>query len=190
MNENRNKEDEIDKIFASAVNKVQSKIHKLLRNEARKKSIEWNVDVEINPARALSCIVSNICDIKNCKHIELCQSFRQIRDYFFRYGYIVYPYALFWNGLPSPITNNFGFFERDISHVLFVNINCFEKKYKSDPINSALNEAFHEFFHSVLLTFLDDKSLENSINQDDYIKFISRPRFLINYLKIYGKKKL
>jgi len=84
-----------------------------------------------------------------------------------------------------------GFYDARAKNVIFVNVVCFEEENENDPNKSALCVTFHEFFHAILdrIPSMYDLLLHN-INREDFIRFVSRPLFLDNFLKIYGKSKI
>jgi len=175
-----------DKRFTSSLNAVQGYICESLKELAIQKSNEWNVNIDIKPSKVLSCIPSNLCG-KNCERLELCRSYRQIRNFFLRYGYIVYPYTLYGDGLPLTIYQNFGFFDTEVPNVLFVNVVFFKHQYR-DTIFSGLNIAFHEFLHAIS-NRPEYISIIESINQHDFNIFVLRPRLLDILQKLYGKNE-
>jgi len=189
MNKRTKKEEEADKRFILAFNQVENEIYETLESVAAVKSKEWGAVVEFKPCRFLYCKQNNLCEGR-CEINSVCQYYRQIRDFFLKYGFIVIPYVLFIDGLPVEIKDCMGFFDDRVKNVLFVSGACFLDKYRNDPQYSALSVAFHEFLHAIANTSFEYDLLMASINHDELIKFVSRPNFLTKLLTMYTKEEL
>jgi len=189
MSRHRKNRKEYNIKFAQALKHIEKEIHKSLKDFSTFKSWQWCVSAVFKPSRILLCKESNLCR-GNCENDRMCQHFREIIDYFFQRGYIIYPYTLFINGLPVGLNRSMGFYNDKLKNVLFINSSSFADEYRNDPINSALNVCFHEFLDALAINSLKFKIITDSIDQDDFASFISRPGYLEDFRKIYGTSEI
>jgi len=183
------KEEEDDEKFALALKEVEDEILETLKNVSALKSEKIGTVAEFKLDMILHCKLNNLC-ASNCPNKSMCQYYRQIRDFFLRYGFIVFPYILFIGGFLVVLDDSMGFYSVQVKNVLFVNSTCFMQKNRDNHKKSALCVAFHEFLHAISILCLEYDLLIASINRNDLMKFASKPNYLNTLLKIYTKEEL
>jgi len=189
MSRNIKKESENDKKYTLLLSDIEGEIIETLRYTSDLETKESGVLTELKPSMFLHCKSSNFC-IDRCQNSSVCRNFKEFRDFYLRYGFILYPYTVFNDGLPAKKDKIMGFHDTELKNVIFINSVCFEDKYKDDPINSALNVSFHEFLHAVANTYFEYDLLLASIDMEDYKAFASRPQYINNLLMMYDKSEL
>jgi len=192
--------DEKKEHYADLLKRVHNQATVILKKISWKKSDKWHKDVRYRPERILLCHLhhlerSNLCTDRNCSDIGLCQNYKRVRDFFLPFGYIIYPYTVSIDSLPtdkthSKIIGNMGFYDDSISNVLFVNSVCFTDSFKDHPLYSAVNEAIHELLHAISSYYIEYDILMASINRETFVKYLSEPNYVDNLLMIYDISEL
>jgi len=193
------KDHEEIKQYADVLKKIDKQATKVLKEVSKKKSKKWGKEVRYIPSRLWLCHLhhpekNNLCK-SNCPSFNICQNYKRVRDYFFQYGFIMYPYALSIDNLltdkahPKKI-KSLGFYDDSINNTLFINSACFSDSFKDHPMYSALNEAFHELLHATSTDYVEYDKLMASPNLDAFVKYLSEPNYIEKLLLMYDIDEL
>jgi len=179
-----------DTEFVLTLKDFTNEIQNTLKYVSIIKSKKWNVIAEYKPDRILLCKLNRFC-IDRCYNYRICLYFRQVRDFFLRFGFLLYPYSIYRDGLSVKIDTNMGFHDTRASNVIFINVVCFDEENRDNPYKSALSVSFHEFLNAMSKRLCAEyELLLASINREDLERFISQPNYLERLLSIYGKREL
>jgi len=186
----KEKDDENDKKFALALKEIECEVLETLNEVSSLKSKRFGISLDYKPGRMLHCRLNNFCN-NTCENKMLCRYYIQVRNFFLRFGFLIYPYTLYRNRLPVQVDKSMGFHDARARNVLFISTTCSDDDFRDDPINSALNISFHEFLNAMSKRIsVEYELLLFSINSDDLKSFFVKSDSLNKLLRIYGKREL
>jgi len=147
---------------------------------------EWGYDACFRPDKVVRCQSSHICDADSCYNFIVCKKYKELRDFFFKFGFIVYPYT--YSMLKR--YKSLGFLYTKMRNVLFVNIACFLDEFDDDPIYFALFVAFHEFLHAVPPKCWEYTLLLASLDYNDLNDYATKGNTIGQLIEIYGEEEI
>jgi len=149
MRKNIGNDAENDKKYALLLKSIRKEVSEALREISNRKSKERNSTVRYISYWFNECKPGKYFT-NEYESFHRYMYYRQLRNFFIEYGYIIYTYTPIREGITIDINKkNMGFYSDKAENAIFIHSVCFEDDFRDDFENSALNVAFHELLNAL-----------------------------------------